>query len=118
MSLNNSKSDLVSMSKGVPQGSILGPVLFNLYINDIAASASISDCKIHLYADDTILYCSADSFQAAVRKLKSSFNAFLVALYKHKLVLNAIKTKLALFSRSFNTDFSTVNITITIIIHH
>uniref|UniRef100_A0A3B1IPA0 Reverse transcriptase domain-containing protein n=1 Tax=Astyanax mexicanus TaxID=7994 RepID=A0A3B1IPA0_ASTMX len=108
---NNYESDFLAISKGVSQGSILGPVLFNIYINDIAASVSSLDCKIHLYADDTILYCSADSIHAAVIKLQNSFNALQIALNNHKLVLNAKKTKLMLFSRSLNSDVNCVNFT-------
>ena len=83
---------------GVPQGLILGPLLFNLYINDIATS--IVDCKVHLYADDTILYCSTDYIGTAVDKLQHSFNVLQSAFSNHKLVLNAEKTQFMLFSQS------------------
>ena len=44
----------LAVSFGGPQGSILGPTLFSLYINDVTLAAG--DSLIHLYADDTILY--------------------------------------------------------------
>jgi hypothetical protein len=44
----------LAISMGVPQGSILWPTLFSVYINDVALAAG--DSLIHLYADDTILY--------------------------------------------------------------
>ena len=49
----------LSVAKGVPQGSVLGPALFTIFINDIISS--LHDCQAHLYADDTVLYCIADS---------------------------------------------------------
>ena len=47
----------LAVSLGVPQGSILGPTLFSVYVSDVALAAG--DFLIHLYADDTILYTSA-----------------------------------------------------------
>src|SRR4029434_7795204 len=57
---------------GVPQGSILGPVLFSLYINNICDH--LEHCKVHFYADDTILYASAPSIDQAVSNLQHAFD--------------------------------------------
>ena len=50
----NLLSQPLPVTKGVPQGSILGPTLFSIYINNIAQAVGSS--LIHLYADDTVLY--------------------------------------------------------------
>ena len=51
--LNNKTSTVLPITYGVPQGSILGPILFSLYINEIPSKIN---CGIVLYADDTVIY--------------------------------------------------------------
>ena len=59
------RSSLRSISSGVPQGSILGPLLFIVFMNNLPST--IKTCETQLYADDTILYChgkTADEVRA------------------------------------------------------
>jgi hypothetical protein len=49
------KSGYLDIKKGVPHGSILGPVLFTVYINNVGLSVK-KKCIIHLYADDTCVH--------------------------------------------------------------
>ena len=51
--INDSESDLLTVLNGVPQGSILGPVLFNIYVHDMSTN---TDAECIQYADDTSLY--------------------------------------------------------------
>ena len=54
VSINGYESGLVALNCGVPQRSVLGPVLFLLYINDL--NQAITFCKVHDFADDTNLF--------------------------------------------------------------
>ena len=65
----NSASELLHLSTGVPQGSILGPLLFIIYINDVKNSTTLFD--IIGYADDTTLYGTIHKFARATLRGES-----------------------------------------------
>uniref|UniRef100_A0A8K9X1H2 Reverse transcriptase domain-containing protein n=1 Tax=Oncorhynchus mykiss TaxID=8022 RepID=A0A8K9X1H2_ONCMY len=99
----------LAVSMGVPQGSILGPTLFSVYINEVALAAGES--LIHLYADDTILYTSGPSLDTVLTTLQASFNATQLSFRGLQLLLNTSKTKCMLFNRSLPAPTRLSNIT-------
>ena len=65
---NDTYSPYLKTTQGVPQGSILGPLFYIVYANDIAKT--IKNCEIALYSDDTVFYTSNADFNTSVRNLQ------------------------------------------------
>ena len=92
---NGILSEARTVKCGVPQGSVLGPLFFILYVNDV--QAAINGATLQLYADDTVIYTASSSSNKAARKLQPSLNQFSTWCKANKLSLNATKTKLVVF---------------------
>ena len=97
-------STSLGIKMGVPQGSILGPFLFLIYINDLIYTLRNCDSHITLYADDTILYSAdSDMYQACAKNHET-----LILLYEwcnlNRLTINVSKTKHMVVQKDMLTD--------------
>ena len=88
---NGIMSEPADIECGVPQGSILGPLLFLVYINDV--DNICKNIKIMLFADDTVMYTSHGNDDTAVQLLQEDVNRFAGWCKRNKLTLNIDKTK-------------------------
>ena len=89
-------SDSGKMTTGVPQGSILGPVLFIIYTIDLYYLLQSLEVECHFYADDTQIYFSVLDPNQCRDKFKDVYTAVEEWMYRRKLKLNSGKTEIML----------------------
>ena len=96
--IDDKKSSELSVNFGVPQGSILGPVLFNLYVNDL--SDGLGSVKTYQYADDTTIYqhCKPIEIKSCEMQLQQAMDKLSSWSSDCNLNLNSKKTKAMIFS--------------------
>jgi len=94
-SVNGNLSSSLSVEIGVPQGSILGPLFFIIFVNDLPSVTKL--CKVVLYADDTALFYAADDVNVIQRSLLSDFLHISNWMDVNRLILNVDKTKSMIF---------------------
>ena len=101
-SIGKVKSHPLPLSTGVPQGSILGPNLFSVHLNDLPAVCPCRSTPV-LFADDTTIYVSGSSVAEISSILSSTLNDCHTWMTRNKLKLNASKTKCMLIHSSRRT---------------
>ena len=95
VSLKGVTSEYSDISCGVPQGSILGPLLFILYINDM--HCAIKNSLVHHFADDTNLLCSHKDPQMLRKMMNNDLRSLFTWLCANRLSLNVSKTEFIIF---------------------
>ena len=92
---NDKNSSMLDITCGVPQGSILGPLLFLLYINDLQKASSI--IKPIMFADDTNIFFSDKHITSLFSTMNNELKNIQKWFNSNKLSLNASKTKYIFF---------------------
>ena len=97
ISLNNSSSATSTVTQGVPQGSVLGPLLFIIYIFPPWSDPPPFNLDFHCYADDTQIYLSTNSpHHPPLSHINSCLSAIQTWMQQNFLKLNSNKTELLL----------------------
>ena len=93
--LNGEKSDTMNISHGVPQGSILGPLCFSLFINDLPLAVN---AETVLFADDAAFVVKAETLEELYSKINKLFADLSTYLNCNRLIANSSKSKLMMFN--------------------
>ena len=91
MSIDNHMSDKATITSGLPQGSILGPFLFVIYMNDLPLH--ISNSNVELFADDATLYASGRTLNEVEQQLGDETIPLVQWINDNSMVLSKEKTK-------------------------
>ena len=102
VAINGSNSNWLSIRAGVPQGSILGPLLFKFFINDIVNEIN---AEIKLFADDTSLYLIVDNPSDTAFLLNQDLNEIQRWSEKWLVKFNLNKTESMVISSKRNTPY-------------
>ena len=95
--MNGHTSTVLPLLSGVPQGSIVGPILFLCYINDIVKVAYDCEIQISLYADDAVLYCTNSDRNILLHRMQHALDSVSAWCIANRINLNTKKTKYCIY---------------------
>ena len=107
VSVGSTASNLSPVRRGVPQGSKLGPLLFNFFTRNITSVVS-SQSSLILYADDACLYSSNETFEGAVTQLQQDINSVTSWYSENLMALNGQKSAFLLFPKFRDTEDTSI----------
>ena len=110
VTVNGSNSDLLLITCGVSQGSVLGPLLFLFYINDLPNTSSL--LKFHLFADDTSIYYPSRNLSDIESLVNTELKSFANWMKANRLSISTSKTNFILFHSPKNKPRKTLNVKI------
>ena len=100
VNVNGFLSDQINPAAGVPQGSVLSPLLFLIYVNDLPKPHHRQNSKSQ-FADDTALWAASRNVHIAAKLLQKDLRKLAKWCAKWRIKLNPEKTKVIIFSRSY-----------------
>ena len=103
-SVDASLSEPVHLQFGVPQRSVLGPILFTLYTSSVATLLEAHNVAYHFYAEDTQIYIRIDSIEDVKEKLSSLINDIKIWMNGRKLKLNDGKTEIIIVKGNLRSN--------------
>ena len=107
--INNNISNFLILLSGVPQGSILGPIMFNLFINDIIFFMTKSD--LHNYADDNTIAAYENSIKSLINTLESESDIAIKWFEENEMIVNPDKFQAIIINKHGNLDQASYKLT-------
>ena len=95
---NDTYSSFQTINQGVPQGSVLGPLFYIIYANDLVDV--VKNCKVVMYADDTVLYTANKNFEKSVIEMQSDMSSLSFWCQNNGVDANTDKTMVMTFGSS------------------
>jgi len=105
---NNTYSNVLPVNVGVPQGSVLGPLLFLIYVNDIANV--LPNNNLRLFADDTNVFIKGNDINTLQVESKTALDKLYGWFTANQLSLNVSKTCFTLFSKKMDPNNIQINL--------
>ena len=96
-------SEWIQLYQGVPQGTVLGPLLFNIYVNDMQQTIGETS-ELVQYADDTMIYTSHGDIEEAISHLENEIDKLIHFFQSHRLTVSANKTEFIIFCKPWKNN--------------